>query len=90
LTAIDVESNVTKWSFAGDQTLCTSAMIAGLGGQVFVGSSLGNVYELDEATGVQRSVDIAGTAVSCSSVVSGMAIAENHLLVPVGNDLVAY
>jgi outer membrane protein assembly factor BamB len=90
LTAIDVESNVSKWSFAGDKTLCTSAVIAGLGGQVFVGSSGGNVYELDEATGVQKSVDIAGTAVSCSSDVQGMAIAEDHLLVPVGNDLVVY
>jgi len=90
LTAIDVASNVAKWSFAGDNKLCTSAVIAGLGGQVFVGSSGGNLYELDEATGVQRSVDTAGIAVSCSSDIQGMAIAENHLLVPVGNDLVVY
>ena len=90
LWAIDVESNVSKWSFAGDNKLCTSAVIAGLGGQVFVGSSGGNLYELDEATGVQRSVDVAGTAVSCSSDIQGMAIAQNHLLAPVGNDLVVY
>jgi outer membrane protein assembly factor BamB len=90
LIAVDIESNATKWSFAGDQNLCTSAMIAGRGGQVFVGSSFGNVYELDEATGEQRSVDIAGLAVSGSSDVSGMAIAENRLLVPVDTDLVAY
>jgi len=90
LTAIDVESNVSQWSFAGDKTLCTSAVIAGLGGQVFVGSSGGNVYELDEVTGVQRSVDVAGTAVSCSSDIQGMALAENRLLVSVSNDLVVY
>ena len=48
------------------------------------------MYELDESTGVQRSVDIAGTSVSCSSDIQGMTIAENRLLVPVGNDLVVY
>lgn len=90
LTAIDVETNVIKWSFPGDKKLCTSAVIAGRGGQVFVGSSAGNVYELDEATGVQRSVDVAGAAVSCSSESQGMAIAQNHLLIPAGNDLVVY
>jgi outer membrane protein assembly factor BamB len=89
-TAIDAETNVIKWSFAGDKKLCTSAVIAGRGGQVFVGSSAGNVYELDEATGVQRSVDVAGTAVSCSNETQGMAMAQNHLFVPAGNDLVVY
>jgi outer membrane protein assembly factor BamB len=90
LTAVDVDSNVIKWSFAGDNKLCTSAVIAGGGGQVFVGSSAGNVYELDESTGAQKSVDIAGTAVSAGGDTMGMALAQNHLLVPVSNDLVAY
>jgi len=57
--------------------------------QVFVGSSAGNVYELDESTGAQKSVDIAGTAVSAGGDTMAWP-RQNHLLVPVGNDLVAY
>ena len=90
VTAVDVETSVIKWSFAGDKQLCTSAVIAGRNGQVFVGSSAGNVYELDEATGAQRSVDVVGTTVSCSDETQGMAIAQNHLFIPAGNDLVVY
>ena len=90
LTAIDIASNLIKWSFAGDKKLCTSAVIAGGGGQVFCASSVGNVYEVDESSGAQISVDVAGSTVSCGSETQGMAVAQNHLFVPAGNDLVVY
>jgi outer membrane protein assembly factor BamB len=90
LSAIDVQSRVLKWSFAGDNQICTSAVIAGAGGQVFVGSQSGNVYEIDAATGNQVSVSNAGNPVTCGSETQSMAIAAGHLFVPAGNTLVAY
>lgn len=90
LTAVDLATNNTAWTFTGDGQLCTSPVVAGTGGQVFVGSRLGKVYELDETTGRQRSVHEVGAAVTCFSETSTLTLGENHLLVPVGNQLVAY
>jgi outer membrane protein assembly factor BamB len=90
LTAVDVASNTVKWSFAGDGQLCTSAVVAGGGNQVFVGSQTGNVYELDETTGAQRSVSDAGSPVSCGSETQAMGLGDGTLLVPASNSLVAY
>jgi outer membrane protein assembly factor BamB len=90
LSAVALQSGTLKWSFSGDGQLCTSAAIAGGGGQVFVASQAGKVYELDEATGAQRSVSALGSPASCSSETQSMALASNHLFVPAGNTLVAY
>jgi len=90
LSAVDIGANTLKWSFAGDGGLCTPAAVAGGKGQVFVGSSTGNVYELDEQTGTQLSVSKAGTTVSCASDNVSMALGSGRLLVPAGNALVAY
>lgn len=90
LTAVDIQTNTLKWSFAGDGTICTSAAVAGDGGQVFVGAQSGSVYELDATTGAQRSVGDAGTSVTCSSETQSMAIAEGHLFVPAGSTLIAF
>jgi outer membrane protein assembly factor BamB len=90
VTAIDIASDTVKWSFAGDGQLCTSPVVAGGGGQVFVGSRNGNVYEIDESTGVQRSVHNVGASVTCFSEANAMALGEGHLIVPVGTKLVVY
>ena len=90
LSAVDIATNLIEWSFAGDGHLCTSAAVAGGAGQVFVGSSSGNVYELDEATGSVRSVHNAGSAVLCGSETMSMALGAGHLLVPATNTLIAY
>ena len=90
VTAIDLATSNVVWTFTGDDKICTSPVIAGAGGQVFVGSSAGKVYELDETTGVQRSVHDIGAAVTCFSETTTLTLGENHLLVPVGNQLVAY
>jgi outer membrane protein assembly factor BamB len=90
LTAVDIATSTVKWSFSGDHGLCTSAVIAGAGGQVFVGSSTGNVYELNEEAGTQTSVSDAGSAVTCGSETQSMALSATHLLVPAGGRLVVY
>jgi outer membrane protein assembly factor BamB len=90
LSAVDIQNDTLKWSFSGDGQLCTSPVVAGGGGQVFVGSQSGNVYELDEAAGTQRSVSAAGDPVTCGSETEAMAVAAGHLLVPAGSTLIVY
>jgi outer membrane protein assembly factor BamB len=90
LSAVEVATRTLKWTFAGDGNLDTSAAIAGGGGQIFVGSSSGNVYEIDSKTGGLRSTADAGAGVTAGSETTSMAIAGGHLFVPAGNTLVAY
>jgi outer membrane protein assembly factor BamB len=88
--AVSLKTGATKWVFRGDGHLCTSAVVAGGGGQIFVGSDSGNVYEVDEQSGKQRSVSMAGNGLICGSEMQAMALAGGHLLVPVGNTLVVF
>jgi outer membrane protein assembly factor BamB len=90
LTAVDATSQTPKWTFSPpeDDYVSTWAVIAGRGGQVFVGSDDGYVYEIKEAD---------GTLISSAKVVddlvghpSGLAIAHNRLFVPVDKKLLAY
>jgi outer membrane protein assembly factor BamB len=90
VSAVEISSDTLRWSFTGDGMLCMSPVVAGGGGQVFVGSQSGNIYELDEATGKQIAVDNVGSPVVCPYERISMAIAENHLLVPASNELVVY
>ena len=90
LTAVDAQTKLKQWSFNGDSQLCTSAIVAGGGAQVFVGSQTGNVYELDATTGTQISVSNTGNPVTCGSETQSIALGGGHLLVPAGNSLVAY
>jgi outer membrane protein assembly factor BamB len=93
VTAVDIQSQTVRWSFAGDGTLCTAAVVAGGAGQVFVAGSSGNVYELDEATGTQRSVHHLASATICAgdgSEKPALGLARDHLLVPAFNELVVY
>jgi outer membrane protein assembly factor BamB len=90
LTAVDVATGTIRWTFAGDGNLCTSAVVAGARGQVFVASSAGSVYEVDESTGMQVSVDKSVAAVTCGSETEAMSLAEGHLFVPAGSSLVVY
>jgi outer membrane protein assembly factor BamB len=90
LTAVEVATSKVKWSFVGDGKLCSAAAIAGRGGQVFVGSASGLVYELDEATGAVRSMDDAGAPVTCGAEMAALAVGGNHLVVSAGTKLVVY
>ncbi|HEX7600032.1 MAG TPA: PQQ-binding-like beta-propeller repeat protein, partial [Polyangiaceae bacterium] len=89
LTAVDAKTSALEWTFTGDGHLCTSPVVAGAGAQVFVGSSSGNVYELDEVSGAQKSVSNAGK-VTCGTETNAVSIGLGHLVVPTGNGLVAY
>jgi outer membrane protein assembly factor BamB len=90
VSAIDISTDTIRWSFTGDGQLCTAPVVAGGSGQVLVGSKTGNVYELDAATGTQRSVANIGTPITCFTQSDSMALAENHLVVPAGNGLVVF
>ena len=91
VSAVEIATGRTKWSFSGngDNFLCSSPVVAGVRGQVFVASS-GNVYELDEATGAVRSMSKASSSIVCGSEGSTMALGEGHLLVLGFNQLMAY
>jgi outer membrane protein assembly factor BamB len=90
VSAVDIATATLRWRFTGDGNVCTSPVIAGAGGQVFIASSSGKVYELDEVTGAQRSVHDVGTAITCFDETSSISLADGHLLVPAGNELVVY
>jgi outer membrane protein assembly factor BamB len=80
----------TVWSFSGDGGLVTSPIIVGQA--VIVGSSSGQVYALDAATGTQLwTADAGGTIYSGNgNVISGLAAGDGLLVVPAGNTLSAF
>jgi outer membrane protein assembly factor BamB len=90
LRAESIGARSTKWSFAGDGTLCTAAAIAGVGAQVFVGSSWALVYELDETSGKLKSQANAGDFIECSPRGQPMTIAGGRLFVSTKSALVSY
>ncbi len=90
VSAVDLATDTIRWSFTGDGEICTAPVVAGSGGQIVVGSQTGNVYELDAATGMQRSVANVGTSLTCASATDSIAVGENHLVVPVGNGVVVF
>lgn len=81
------------WTFAGDGQLVTAPVVAN--GVVYVGSSNGNLYGVDAATGTQVWTASAGAALSAPDPVfalelTGLAVGEGWLLAPAGTQLVAY
>jgi outer membrane protein assembly factor BamB len=90
LNAVDIATSTLRWQFIGDGQLCTSPVVAGAGGQVFIGACSGKVYELDEFTGAQWSVHDVGTAITRVSETNAISLADGHLLVPAGKTLVVY
>ena len=80
----------TTWSFRGDGGCVTSPIIVDQA--VFVGSSSGQVYALDAATGAQLWTANAGSAISAGNgnVISALAAGDGLLVVPAGNTLSAF
>ena len=68
----------------------TSPIIVGQA--VIIGSSSGQIYALDAATGTQLWTANAGAAIYAGSgnVISGLAAGDGLLVVPAGNTLSAY
>jgi len=90
LNAKSLSGYSTMWSFRGDGGLVTSPIIVDQA--VFVGSSSGQVYALDAATGAQLWTANAGSAISAGNgnVISALAAGDGLLVVPAGNTLSAF
>lgn len=80
----------TLWSFNGDGGLVTSRIVVNQA--VIVGSSSGQVYALDAATGEQLWATNTGAAIYSGNgnVISGLAAGDGLLVVPAGNTLSAF
>jgi outer membrane protein assembly factor BamB len=90
LNAKSLSDYSTMWSFRGDGGLVTSPIIVDQA--VFVGSSSGQVYALDAATGAQLWTANAGSAIPAGNgnVISALAAGDGLLVVPAGNTLSAF
>jgi len=90
LNAQSLTDYSTLWSFRGDGGLVTSPII--VENAVIVGSSSGQVYALDAATGAQLWTVNAGGAISAGNgnVISALAAGDGLLVVPAGNTLSAF
>ena len=90
LNAKSLSDYSTVWSFTGDGGLVTSPIIVNQA--VIVGSSSGQVYALDAATGTQLWTANAGGAIYAGNgnVISGLAAGDGLLVVPAGNTLSAF
>jgi outer membrane protein assembly factor BamB len=93
LIASPLGSTAAAWSFAGDQSIVTAPLA--VGSQVVAGSSNGNVYVVDAASGQLLSSDNVGSSISESSGpgtanVTGFAAADGMLFVSADSSIVAY
>lgn len=94
LQAIDLSSNAVIWTFTGDGGLTTSPII--VNNYVFIGSSTGNLYSLDAATGAVVWQQNVGAAIPATGVpdglnpVTGLSAGDGLLVVPAGTKVVAY
>jgi outer membrane protein assembly factor BamB len=94
LTGITLSNNTIAWSFTGDGSLVTSPIL--INQTVIVGSSTGNVYAVNAATGQQVWTINAGGAIpagahwGASMPLSALAAGDGLLIVPAGNQVVAY
>ena len=94
LRSIAVSNNQVNWSFAGDGALVTSPIV--VNNYVFVGSSNGNLYALDAATGAQVWTNSLGAVIPASPgyaaglPYAGLAAGDGLLVVPNGTAVTAF
>jgi outer membrane protein assembly factor BamB len=94
LEARDVNTNNVLWTFSGDGFLQSAVLV--VNNYVYVGSSQGNLYAVDAATGQQVWVTTAGTSIplvdeqNVSQPLTSFAAGEGMLVVPTSTTLVAY
>jgi outer membrane protein assembly factor BamB len=88
LNALTSSNNTVLWSFTGDGLLSTSPIVVNQA--VIVGSSSGNVYALNASTGQQLWTVNSGGTLQSGSTNSGLAAGDGLLIVPAGNQVVAY
>jgi outer membrane protein assembly factor BamB len=94
LVGLKLDDYSIVWSFAGDGELITSPIV--VDNYVFVGSSSGNLYGLNRATGTQVWKVNVGAAIPPGAgwgkgiQLSGLSAGRGLLVVPAGNSLNAY
>ena len=95
LQGIALSNNQILWSFAGDGTLWNSPVA--VNNYVFVGSSSGNLYALDAATGAQVWTKNLGAAITgpatggnATQGATGLSAGDGLLIVPAGNTVNAF
>lgn len=94
LSAQDLGSSTTAWTFSGDGQLSVAPIV--VNGYVYIGSSAGNLYALDEAQGTTAwssdlGAGIAGPAEDDpAQPVIGLAAAAGALIVPASQRVVAF
>jgi outer membrane protein assembly factor BamB len=87
LSAVDLATGATKWTFQAPNP-CQEPAVAGAGGQVFVRTSYGQIYEIDEASGHQ--VSMADTGFGAAPGCEPLAIAQGRLVCADGNGVTVY
>ncbi|MGH2506135.1 MAG: PQQ-binding-like beta-propeller repeat protein, partial [Ktedonobacteraceae bacterium] len=88
LYGINLSNKDILWSFAGDGDLVTSPIIVNQ--YVIVGSSSGNLYALDSATGQQVWNVNVGVTIPSGYGFSGLSAGHGLLIVPAGDSVIAY
>jgi outer membrane protein assembly factor BamB len=88
LKGIDLSSHNVMWTFVGDGNLVSTPIE--IDQVVIVGSSSGNVYAVDSATGSQIWSGSAGSGISGGEGQTGFGAGEGYLIVPAGNVLTAW
>jgi outer membrane protein assembly factor BamB len=94
LQARDIFTGTLKWSFVGDGTLSTAPIV--VNGVVYIGSTSGKLFALDENTGTNVWTGIVGASVNrpdefnASEPLTGLGAAQGLIVVPASNLVVAY
>lgn len=93
LRALNLSTNVVRWSFAGDGMLIAAPVAVGK--TVFTSSSAGHVYALDASTGaLVAAVDLGRTKQANAGEFvfegAGLTVGNGLLLVPIDRTLLAY
>ena len=94
LEAKDIFSGALKWSFTGDGTLSSAPIV--VNGMVYIGSTSGKLYAVDENTGTNVWTGTVGAAVNrpdeqnAGAPLTGLGAGEGLVVVSASNMVVAY
>ena len=94
LEARDITTGALKWSFTGDGNLSSPPII--VNGIVYIGSTGGKLFALNESTGVNVWTGTVGASVNrpdehnLSEPLTGLGAGEGLIVVPASNLVVAY
>lgn len=94
LEARVISSGTLKWSFTGDGNLSSAPIV--VNGMVYIGSTGGKLYAVDESTGTNVWTGTVGAAVNrpdehnLSEPLTGLGAGEGLIVVPASNLVVAY